>query len=263
MRTFRYELLTIFTILLVACSANAQAALGIPLDVPPKVLLEETPPKKAPKIWSGDFEFGLNGAEGNSRLNALRIGGEARRETEATIYKFYGVYKFAHANNEETENRSILKNRIEWLLPGKPWDVFELTNIEYDRFRAFDVRLGIHAGVGYQWVKTKTLNFKTSMGAGGSWEFGGPNNAFMPESIFGWELDYQFTKRQKITSIMNFYPEIDFGGFRFEGRLNYEILIDPTWNLTLRLGIWDRYDSTPEGRKPNDIEYFSTLLWKF
>ena len=39
-------------------------------------------------------------------------------------------------------------------------------------------------------------------------------------------------------------------------------LVDPTWNLTLRLGVLDRYD-TPEGRKPNDIKFNVTLLGNF
>jgi hypothetical protein len=33
--------------------------------------------------------------------------------------------------------------------------------------------------------------------------------------------------------------------------------------VTLRLGITDRYDSTPQGKRPNDLEYFGVLLWKF
>jgi hypothetical protein len=32
--------------------------------------------------------------------------------------------------------------------------------------------------------------------------------------------------------------------------------------LSLKTGVVDRYDSTPNGRLPNDITYFVTLMWK-
>ena len=33
-------------------------------------------------------------------------------------------------------------------------------------------------------------------------------------------------------------------------------------NLSFKLSVIDRYDSTPDGRKPNDLDYALLLLWK-
>ncbi|HUT14122.1 MAG TPA: hypothetical protein VMY42_26775 [Thermoguttaceae bacterium] len=41
------------------------------------------------------------------------------------------------------------------------------------------------------------------------------------------------------------------------------MLIDQQMNLSLKLGVLDRYDSTPNGVKPNDLDYTAVLLWKF
>jgi len=34
-------------------------------------------------------------------------------------------------------------------------------------------------------------------------------------------------------------------------------------NLSLKLSVLDRYDSTPHEAKPNDMDYAATLLWSF
>ncbi len=131
-------------------------------------------------------------------------------------------------------------------------------------FKAFYFRLALHAGIGYSWIKTKTTTLKTRIGAGGSWEFGGPDNKFMPEALLGLDFDHAFTDRQKITSSVEVYPDLDeMGEFRLQAKVAYEFLINPDWNLTLKLGVLDRYDSTPEGARPNDLEYFGVLLWSF
>ena len=33
-------------------------------------------------------------------------------------------------------------------------------------------------------------------------------------------------------------------------------------NLSLKVSAFDRYDSTPQGRRPNDLDYALLLLWK-
>ena len=40
------------------------------------------------------------------------------------------------------------------------------------------------------------------------------------------------------------------------------MLLDEATNMSLKLGIIDRYDSTPNGLKPNDLNYSLMLLWK-
>ena len=45
--------------------------------------------------------------------------------------------------------------------------------------------------------------------------------------------------------------------------LAWEILLNDSENLSLKLAATDRYDSTPQGAKPNDIYYSLLLLVKF
>ena len=97
----------------------------------------------------------------------------------------------------------------------------------------------------------------------GSREFGGNNKKFTPECLFGVDYERKLNDRVKFVASAGYFPNINnFSDYRLEGRATLDFLVDPTWNLTLRLGVLDRYD-TPEGRKPNDIKFNVTLLGNF
>ena len=42
----------------------------------------------------------------------------------------------------------------------------------------------------------------------------------------------------------------------------WEVLLSHAANLSLKLGLIDRYDSTPNGLERNDLNYTALLLWK-
>jgi hypothetical protein len=47
-------------------------------------------------------------------------------------------------------------------------------------------------------------------------------------------------------------------------KAGWEIVVDPEVNMTLKLGVEDRYNDNPgPDRKKNDIEYFALLAWSF
>ena len=101
-------------------------------------------------------------------------------------------------------------------------------------------------------------------GAGASREFGGPDNRWVPEALFGGDYEHQINKRNKVIAKIDYFPEWgDFSNFRLVSDLAWEYLIDAEGNLSFKLGANDRYDSTPNGRKPNDINYSALILYKF
>lgn len=210
------------------------------------------------------MEFGLNGASGNSELMKLRAGAAAENKTPNHIWKSDILYNYATANSVETENRALANTRYEWLLGVSPWSIFVDGSLEYDNFKAFDIRVASHAGIGYAFLKTDFTMLKGRLGAGASREIGGPENRIMPEALAGAEFEHKVTEGQKLTASFEFIPDLgEIGEYRYEAKAGYEFLVSPEWNVTLKLGVLDRYDSTPNGRKPNDIEYFAVLLWKY
>ncbi len=223
---------------------------------------EECPPPKPP--WIRSFEFGINGASGNSDLLKLRTAFNAKHEVDQHILTFDITYNYADSNSQETENKALAKERYEWLFKDSPWSLFDEDELEYDRFKSYDLRISDHAGVAYMFFKNEITKFKGRSGAGESWKFGGPDEGGTTELLFGLEFERQLTERQKFTLASEVFPAINsLGDFRSDAKLGYEFLVDPVWNVTLKLGATDRYDSQASGKKPNDVEYFGVLLWKF
>jgi hypothetical protein len=93
---------------------------------------------------------------------------------------------------------------------------------------------------------------------------GGPPDRWVPEAVVGGDFNHRFTDRQGFVSTVDVFPNLSqLGQFRVRARAGYEIVISPEHGMVLRLGVQDRYDSNPGPAKRNDLNYFTTLLFRF
>jgi len=229
-------------------------------DTLPGVVVTEPPPK----IWEGSLELGLNGSEGNSTTFNLRGGGKLKRKTEANVITADFDYRKDSSNNVETADKANLDWRWEHLFGTSPWTWFTHGTVDHDGFQAYDLRVAVDTGVGYRLIKTDSTIFTSRLGGGTSREFGGPNDAWIPEAVFGLEFEHKFNKQHKLTASAEYRPDVsDFSSYRLVSKAGWEILLDAEMHLSMKIGVTDRYDSTPEGREPNDLDYAVTLLWDF
>jgi putative salt-induced outer membrane protein YdiY len=216
------------------------------------------------KSFSNSVELGLNGTEGNSQTTSLHAGFDLLWQSVQYRLRSNLNYQQTHADSKETQNNALWDNDWERMLGQTPWSWTTELMLEYDEFRNFDLRLVMNTGLGYYWIRRENASFSTRIGSGTSREFGGPSTEWKPEARFGAEGEYRFTPRQKFTGKADYYPAWDdFNDFRLVATLSWEILLDGSDNLSLKLFAQDRYDSTPEGRLPNDINYSALLLYKF
>ena len=228
------------------------------------VPLEAAEPAAAPKLWKGSFELGLDGSEGNSQTFNFRFGAEAKRKTKYHILSADFDYHKNSNDSRETANRALFDWRYERLFDPSPWTWFVHGIVDYDEFKAFDVRVAADTGLGHHFIKTESTLLAGRFGGGFSREIGGPNDQYVPELIFGSEFEHQLTERQKIIVKADYMPSLaDFTNFRLRGELGWQVLLDESTNLSLKASIFDRYDSTPEGARPNDLDYALTLLWSY
>ena len=213
--------------------------------------------------WSISYELGVNGSEGNAVSFNLSTGFDLERKTETRITKIWT--KYANASNDGVLVRdfALLRGRNEYLFEDSPWSLFAESTLEYDKFQAFDVRLTMASGLGYRFVDNDTTLVKSRMGLGTSREFGGPNDQWKPELVLGGDFKHQLSDRQKLYCTVDFYPNwTDFSDFRLITDAGWELVLDESSRTSLKVGVVDRYDSTPEGRRANDLNYSILLLWK-
>lgn len=213
--------------------------------------------------WSISYELGVNGSDGNAVNFNLSTGLDLERKTESRITKITSKYASATNDGIATRDFALLRGRNEYLFADSPWSLFAESLLEYDRFQAFDLRLTLASGLGYRWVENDTTLIKSRMGLGTSREFGGPNEEWKPELVLGGDFKHQLSERQKLYCTIDYYPNwTNFSDFRLITDAGWEMVIDQAGHTSLKIGVIDRYDSTPEGRKANDLNYSILLLWK-
>lgn len=212
--------------------------------------------------WEAGFEFGINGAEGNTNALSYRVGANAKRETKRRILALKLYYANGQVDSEVTKNQGQFLARDDWLFPSSPWTVYTKSGLEFDEFRAFDFRLNAAAGLGYRLLKNKRTSLTGRAGSGVSREFGGPEDEYVPEADYGADFSHQFNKRQTITANVDYFPAwTDYNDYRVESNFGWEFELDVEMNLSLKLSIIDRYDSTPNDRLHNDLDYSLLLIW--
>jgi Protein of unknown function, DUF481 len=226
------------------------------------------PPPPPPKVWTGGLEFGLNGSQADVDILNIKLGAFADRKVEGNRFHYDFLYTLTRQNSDSTQNQALLNARDEILFRGTPWSVFAALQLEYDEFRAFDLRVGAYVGAGYTWIESDTTLFKTRAGAGAVREMstrrGGPRDRWVPEAVFGFDFNHKFTDRQSFLSALDIYPSLErYGQYRVRARAAYEIVLDPEHGMVLRLGAQERYDSHPGTGPRNALNYFVTLLFKF
>jgi len=260
----------------IALAPPPQAELvGPPADNPEStqiVLVTPPPPPAAAKTappplvtdWGRTLELGLSGSSGNSERTTLRTGFKGKWTNDNQTFTLDSLYLFNVTDGNRTQNRFDLTLRNEWLATPTPWRYFAESGLELDEFKDYDARLRLGAGVGYKLLTTDRTDLLTRFGAGASRTFGAPEDRVSPELILGAEFAHKLTARQRITASADVFPSLaDDAELRAILNAAWELKIDQAQNLTLRLGVQDRYDSATEEARKNDLEYLASLVWSF
>lgn len=215
--------------------------------------------------WESSAELGINGGSGNSQSFNITSGFDMKRSTDSTDAKIGLKYINNKSNDVLVANNARLN--LDWerkFGDGSPWSWFLKNTYLYDDFRPFDLQVTLNSGFGYKFFDSDIQMLKGRVGAGATKEIGGVNNEWIPEALFGLDYRRQLSRKQKLELTVDYFPSWeDFTDYRLITDLSWEYLLDEETNLSLKLNVNDRYDSTPDGAKANDIFYSLLLLWKF
>mgnify|MGYP001269060192 CR=1 FL=1 len=215
-----------------------------------------------PAPWDAGVQFGLNGSEGINSTQSLQVGGHLKRD--ATLWKYDSnlSYNRNSSNGLETQNNALLDARLDRKLDGSRWSLFMLNQTQYDEYQPYDLRVALNSGLGYRLIDTEIVDLASSFGAGASREFGGPDDRWAPEALFGLNYEHLISKTQRFTAKVDYFPEWgDFNAYRVVSDAGWEIDLDRPSNVSLKFSVNDRYDSTPNGVDPNLVNYSVLLIW--
>ncbi len=217
----------------------------------------------APALWEGSFEIGINGQQGNAETFNLQTGFDFSRETERSNWDLDLIYAKNDSGGVETQHNALLTSNWDYKLARPRWSWFNKLLLEYDEFKQFDLRLALTTGLGYLFVDNDRTQLRGRVGFGTSKEFDSPDDEWKAELALGADFTHRLTNRQKLYATADYYPNLsDFSDYRVVVDAGWEYLLDQPTNLSLKLGILDRYDSTPGDSKANDFNYTLLLIWK-
>lgn len=250
--------------------AEEVAEHDVPLAEEVEIIEEQTPggwfyPRiwRPSEIWEGCIEVGINGSQGNTETLSLTSGANASRTRRSAKLSWDLVYLKTQTNSIETQHNALMSVDYDYDFEESCWSWFTKFYGEYDEFKAFDVRLSVNGGAGYNVFKTETKRLTGRFGAGWSREINGPDNRFVPEATVGGHYERQLMGRQKLVLDSQYLPEWEnFSFYRMINDVHWQILLNEASDLHLKIGIIDRYDSTPNGAEANDLTYSVLLLWK-
>ena len=236
-----------------------------PENAAPEQAAQATQPLAWNEGWDYNFSAGISGAAGNNENFAGRVTLGGERLTEAMETRIHASYLYATSDGARSASRGELGINNDWLLEG-PWRYFAEAKYEYDEFQAYQHRLSGAVGVGYEFINTDKTTLIGRAGLGGSYEFGkNADEKFIPEGVLGLDWTHQLSANTKLAASTTYYPSFDdFGEFRWNNSAGIEVLLDAETGMTMNAGIEHRHDSTPGMNiKPNDVNYYMGVGWKF
>lgn len=227
-------------------------------------LEEQAEPQGWTEGWESTAEVGLNGSSGNTERFNVRAAAQMDRFVGDEESRLRFTYTYANEDSQVTEQKFRASARHDHLYDGTPWRAFGQGVYDYDQFQDWNHRVSLRAGGGYQFIETEKTDFLGRFGFAATKDLQGSNTAWRPEALAGLEYKQQITAKQSFEFYVDFFLDLsDTGPYRIEGRAEYAILLDEESNLSLKIGIEDRYDSQPGSANRNDVDYYALLSWTF
>ncbi|TVQ77997.1 MAG: DUF481 domain-containing protein [Phycisphaeraceae bacterium] len=227
---------------------------------PPVVVVSE----KSRAKWLREIELGLTGAQGNSDRANFQGGFRMSRTTDADTFQLNTRYRLDTSGGDRTANRFLANARNDWGLSHPDWSLFLQSGVELDEFAVFDARWTGGGGFGYRFINTPSTVLRGRLGFGFARDFGGLDDDYNPEVITGLELSHRFTDRQLLVASAEVFPEVDaFDDFRSILRAEWQLRLENSKDVFLRIGAEHRYDTDSPAEKRSDLDYFVRLVFGF
>lgn len=222
--------------------------------------------EKRARKWSAKVEGGFRGARGNTERVAIQGRSEVRHEAGGFRKILTLEGNFVEEDGRQRQNEVLGGLRLEKDVSER-WLTFGEVSAEHDAFEQLDLRLIATAGMGYFLIRQKREVLKASFGAGVKQEnFTSGAKDSQGVVTLGYEYRRDLNSYLKFVNTLKFDPTFSdpFGDFRLDGRASLEIALARSSKWSVRVGIRNQYDSSPQpGVKKLDTTYFINFGYSF
>lgn len=215
--------------------------------------------------WLRHVGAGFSASDGNSNIQDFNLEAGANRDGEQIRSDFSAAYFFGRSRGRTNKNRFDAELSRDWLQPDSRWFFFGQGRYDFDKFEAWDHRVAISGGPGYDLIKNDQAELIARTGFGLNRTFGSDDDRLTPELVFELEGNVQLSDDQTISAQTTVFPDVsDLGEVRAISSASWAIKMSPKGELSLKLGLENEYESDPEGdAENNDIDYFGRLGYDF
>ncbi|MDJ0852313.1 MAG: DUF481 domain-containing protein [Myxococcota bacterium] len=209
--------------------------------------------------WNRRIDFGFNGKQGNSENTNFVLSSEM---TYADAFKRWRTNArwFFNADEDGTsDNNARLDLRRDWLTPESRWFGFVAGRYQFDDFEAWEHRVVLGGGPGYNILKRPKHSLDATSGLFFTREFGDRQQE-QGEVLAGLEYVWNPHRRYSVRIENQLFLQAipDAGEIRnlSIGELRIRIVEEPL-DVSFTVGVENEYETdVEEGDELNDIKYF-------
>jgi putative salt-induced outer membrane protein YdiY len=227
------------------------------------------PPKPEPK-WTGNLTAGITSSHGNTKTENVTASLNMSKRTEKDRTQLSADYA---RSKQEDPATGLEQTTEDWWKSKAKYDYFFTKKFfgyldgryEKDSIADLDRRVIAGAGVGYQWVESKNMNFSTEAGLASLYEkFDNQTESNSEISAqLGYHFDKQLTKTIKFINDTTYYPSLSkFSDYYLTTTAEIRASFTKTFFTNFKT-IFD-YDVTPAvGQGSTDVKYVWGIGWGF
>lgn len=233
-------------------------------------LAKINPPAEEPPKWTGSITVNGNIAKGNTDRRAMGAAFNAIRRTDVDRITADASWDYADNKNPVTKEWELNQRRAG---AGLKYDYFiserlyflAQTRVLGDTLANLNLRFTGGAGVGYQWIDTKTTKFTTEAGLSylnENYRNNDPSVDFVAARV-AYYLQTKLSEDTKLNHSVEAYPSIEKSDDVYF-QMRTEVITSLTESMIASLGwIWD-YDNTPAtGAERSDHRVLLSVGWSF
>ncbi len=214
-------------------------------------------------IYSGRIALGLTIQDGNTQQKSFFGSLDAERRTKQDLLEGHAFYNYGESFGEETNRKGFARIQYNYYV-WHPLYAYVGAALEYDKFKDLRLRSRGGVGMGYAWVDTKTMSFRTEAGIEYVNEdyFDDEDKAFV--ALRGaFTFDWQITEWAKFREFFEIFPNVEkWSDFVIHSETSITFALWKGFGLA-GIIIWDHDQVPPEDAERNDVQYILTLTYTF